>query len=111
MNTSEILTRAADLIEERGWAQHWYVNECGGLCARGAIYAAAGFSPATRDADDTYRWLGPAFYDSAAIAAETALGKVVPYGSVARWNDAASRTATEVINTLRGAAEAARAEQ
>src|SRR5205085_1256462 len=42
MNTSEVLNRAADLIEERGWTHGSGWDDIGGpLCLEGAIFAAA----------------------------------------------------------------------
>jgi hypothetical protein len=46
MNTSEVLNRAADLIEERGWAsgEGWEHEKGGSLCLEGGILAAIGGS-------------------------------------------------------------------
>lgn len=45
MSTSEVLNKAADLIEQHGWAtgpQAWSAHEGGGLCLEGGILAAIG---------------------------------------------------------------------
>jgi hypothetical protein len=108
VNTSEILTRAADLIEQRGWNQGWYVNACGGLCARGAIYAAAGHEPLFLDVNGD--WFAPVMNDRDVDRAERFLDGFVGVHA-ASWNDTVARSAADVTAALRGAAEAARAEQ
>ena len=51
MNTSEMLNRAADLIEQRGWTsgRGWQHEDGGPLCVEGAILAAIGGSFFTGD--------------------------------------------------------------
>lgn len=119
MNTSEVLDRAADLIEERGWAVgNRGLNVNGPYCLEGALYAAGG-------SKDTFVWgcepLAP--NDSAkgdkmfsylreedcpTLAAVTAY-LAQPEGRVWEWNDSRG-SADEVIETLRACAviEAAR---
>lgn len=106
MNTADILDRAADLIEERGWNQGWYVNECGGLCAVGAMYTAAGVElPVGAEFPDI-----PDEVSNAVLRAFRVFGDHVKRLASA-WNDAPGRTKEEVVSTLRAAAQAARAEQ
>lgn len=108
MNTSEILAKAADLIEQRGHWKGWYCGPNGELCFRGAIYAALGleFYP-----DDGARdWPSGFALVVTAGNAEGAALRFVPGGNTATWNDADATTAAEVRNALRAAAEAARAE-
>jgi len=73
METSEVLNRAADLIEERGWTaggEGWWRPERDGapLCAEGAIQAV----------------LGDCWRESVALVA---LRGFIGCGSVSRWND------------------------
>ena len=106
MNTADILDKAADLIEQRGWAQGYFVDHRGGLCARGAIYAACGMEP---DPDPHVRiveWPGwnpadPAW--DALCQLDTAVDDFAEM-----WNDAPERTKEEVVSALRAAAQAAR---
>lgn len=55
MNTSEVLNRAADLIEERGWTKgRGWVDDGGPLCLEGGIAAALGV-------EFTVAWRCPAY--------------------------------------------------
>lgn len=102
MNTSEILAKAADLIEERGHWKGWYCGPNGELCARGAMYIAAGVVPPM---EPDQAWEGDADHDQVDAATKRLDGRV---GSLTeRWNDAEERTPAEVVTALR---EAARAE-
>jgi hypothetical protein len=107
VNTSEILAKAADLIEERGWATGWYVNDCGGLCARGAVYAAGGYEPEPRHSNGN--WFNGLISDRDVMKAEAFLDQFVG-GHAPNWNDATGRTPEQIIFGLRRAAEAAGAE-
>lgn len=58
MNTSEVLNKAADLIEERGWTtgNGWHgTAEAEGLCLEGAIQAAMGVAEGSGYRCDAYR--------------------------------------------------------
>lgn len=100
---SEILARAADLIEPEGaWGQDEYAVDLDGrsvgptsasavcFCALGALRRAGGF-------DDDMN------------SAAQALGKVVG-DLVCDWNDAPGRTQVEVVEALRQAAKATASE-
>lgn len=113
MATSDVLYKAADLIDFDGWHQGGYApdqTEDGtsmeGLpaCALGALYKAAG-KPLVWSTSVAC-WVGHG--DLAAIDVLAGhVGSYVPY-----WNDKNGRTAEEVIEALRAAAviEAAREE-
>ena len=100
--TSEVLNRAADLIEERGWTQGdgWFpemLPVAAPLCAEGAMKAAAAeVCAAAGDALARYtvhrEQILPAFKDYLGVA------------HVFVWNDAGRRTASEVIEALRACA-------
>ena len=111
MNTADILDKAADLIDRRGWNQGWYINTDGEMCPRGAIYAACGMQPNPNPSVDVMDW--PGWSSSAADNAITACDwldeAVDDYAE--SWNDDEGRTKEEVVSTLRAAAQAARAEQ
>jgi hypothetical protein len=101
MRTSEVLNRAADLIQERGWVQGegWSgVDDRDGLCLEGGIMAAAGISG--------FGAIGDVQACPAYKAVADYIGLDLPGGATFawRWNDSQNRTATEVIETLRAAA-------
>lgn len=96
---AEILERAAQILEERGWTQGRYgadsidIITAGPHCAIGAIATAYG------DSDKYLR-------SEAELVLAEFLG--LEYGDVEPWNDEEGRTAGEVIAALRAAAEANR---
>ena len=113
MNVSDILSKAADLIEERGLNKGWYFGPDGSCCMRGAIILAT---------DPTYPLL------SEAEAAQASAVPFIPFDAskafrkldahllrrhicfdAVSWQDAEERTEEEVVGELRAAAEAARA--
>ncbi len=110
MNTSEVLNRAADLIEERGWVrgEGWPGQEVYGgadntqLCLEGAIMAALGI--------DMTATLGGELRECLAYQAVHRHLELDPMRRLYTWNDHPSRTAGEVVEVLRAAAviEAAR---
>jgi hypothetical protein len=102
VNTSEILTRAADLIDKRGHAKRAYQTSDGALCLRGAVIKAVSLRFSFKRCS-----LTPAAAQVAIAAFRRHIGC---YGEIT-WNDAPERTKEEVVTALRGAAEAARAEQ
>lgn len=110
MKTSEILNKAADLIEQRGWTQGcsgWDDDGDGTpLCLEGGIQAALGSG---------MELLANLRACPAYIAVSDYLGRDLEsdlkfFTGVFAWNDALHRTAEEVIEVLRATAviEAAR---
>jgi hypothetical protein len=88
LTPAEVLDAAADYIRTHGWAQ-WQFKTCDGhVCALGAIYEVVGGYGDDRLAFD---------------AAEDALIRTVGQ-TIGEWNDAPSRTADEVMDTLMEAA-------
>jgi hypothetical protein len=110
MKTSDVLNKAADLIEERGWLQGIHgLGTDRGLCMEGGILAALGRS---RD-DCAFR--GSQYGGRCPVynAVMEHLGRAdYTEKPLWRWNDAEERTADEVIATLRAVAviESAREE-
>lgn len=86
---AEILLRAAEIIEERGWCQRSFGDyKRGPKCAAGAIIEAA---------HDAHR--GGRVHEL--------IRRAKPTGDhLMLWNDADGRTAAEVVARLRGAAHA-----
>lgn len=115
LKVSEILDKAADVIERNGLADGQWYRPVGNkspldcpVCAGGALAVAAGFFPTyASDNEPT-----GAFANAVGVLAER-LGvfkeqyrtaqAVLLYG-IAPWNDA-DRTAEEVVRELRAAAE------
>jgi len=98
MNVSDVLNKAADLIEERGWAQGAYENASGGLCVLGAIRKAADLDP-------------PMIIAGVSLDAACAFNRHIGADNlVGDWNDAEGRTSGEVVAIFRAVAviEAAR---
>lgn len=112
--TSEVLNRAADLIESRGWVQGsagMIIATDSPLCLQGAIGAAAGMA----ESPDARHSSGAPVYDylvTQTCPAGDAVRAYLGYGKPWMWNDHHERTATEVIEVLRAVAviEAAREE-
>lgn len=108
LRTSEVLNRAADLIEERGWgtgpASASLLNaNASGLCLEGGIAAAAGIEQIDIGIVDTE--YAPNRTDLLNCPAYRAVQDYLSIpGSLWIFNDKHDRTASEVIETLRAAA-------
>ena len=106
-HTADVLNRAADLIEERGWVRgNWGTHAAAPLCLEGGILAALGQRFASVDLQDL--WECPSYR---AVADYLALPYTREPGenlateeALWAWNDENTRTASEVIETLRAAA-------
>ena len=108
MQTSEVLNKAADLIEERGWVRGpsgWISGGTGRLCLEGAILGALRVDAV---ADRTPLWTCPAY-----TAVSTYLGRDVspreadpnlPTEMLWDWNDNVAKSAPHVVEVLRAAA-------
>jgi len=95
VNASDVLHRAADLLEEFGWCQNDEgSNKQGQMCILGSVSEAARDLGVDEHVADS--WVYRAFED------------LVPEGLVARWNDRPCRTKAEVVAKLHEAAEVAR---
>lgn len=114
--TSEVLNRAADLIQERGWVsgpEGWpdsYLPANSPLCIEGGLLAAQGLTSRAATSEESGLRTCPAYV---AVMAHLATddrwrcssdwvesGNALAY----EWNDAPGRTAAEVIEVLRAAA-------
>lgn len=105
MKPSEILDKAADLIEPKGaWTQGWFGRDSGGreihrvakakcFCTIGAMLAAEGH-------DGFRRWPDRLASEYLHLAAGI--------HHIPNWNDYPARTQAEVVTALRQAAELAR---
>lgn len=94
----EVLARAADIIQQRGWHQGWFIDrDTGAVCCVGAIRIAGGLTATPiydRDA---------AAHDLVLNARSRMFGHLKR--SVSVWNDEPGRTQAEVVAALRAAAE------
>ena len=105
MQTSEVLNRAADLIEERGWGTgpRSIMSE-EAPCLMGAIFAAEFGRPAESEMEGISRVsscpAGVALHDYLQDRDASIRGPHFLW----RFNDAAGRTASEVIEVLRACA-------
>ena len=88
---ADVLNRAAELIEERGWCQHSYHGSGGTLCAEGAIFEAISEFGLPRYSHHVSTWIDRPFAP-----------KSLPF-----WNDRPERTREEVVAKLRELAEGA----
>jgi hypothetical protein len=92
MTPQEVLLKAAELLERRGWCQNELTNpETGAYCVLGALQTVC---------------LVDYFIESEAreILRNKVYGEPPETGSLVDWNDEPGRTATEIISTLRAAA-------
>lgn len=103
MLTSEVLNRAADLIEERGWVQgNGGFDGSAGLCLEGGIFAASGLGWTVAAEMAAREGTCPAYE---AVLNHLSIGGDRSYGGrLWLWNDKPARTAAEVIEVLRAAA-------
>jgi hypothetical protein len=84
MTPQEVLSGAADLIEEHGWVRGEYGGEEHGFCAMGAIlYRSHGYALA---------------YNR---ARQRLMRELVHSGSIVFWNDNVAKSKDEVVETLR----------
>lgn len=111
MKTSELLDKAADVIERNGWTNHeWFTSAPGKrqyespVDAWGAINVARGYAP-----DNP---LSGSVDAARALALHVGLAdtgdRLWPSWELGAWNDAPGRTAEEVVRALRTAAASER---
>lgn len=98
MTPAQVLSKAADILQERGWTQGIYEDADGCLCLDGALrYAVAGAVGSFTSTDRYHEY----------VAASQALEAVIGTRNVIRWNDSSVRTQASVVRALRAAAERA----
>jgi hypothetical protein len=96
MDAPEILTKAADVIDERGWHRGAYENHVdGGVCVMGAMCVAVGLPPNAIALAGDSRTLGDVH--AAADRLERWLGIQV----ITEWNDESAEDIGEVTKALR----------
>jgi hypothetical protein len=86
MTAGEVLAKAADLIEARGWIQQEFETPHG-VCALGAMQRITYGFEIRMECEDRAR-----------LALETEIGEAITI-----WNDAPGRTKEEVVTALRNA--------
>jgi len=93
MQASEILSKAADLIEPEGkWVQGAYSDGRGAYCMLGALDVACNDS----------RLITPCM---------EAIRESINFCNIAAWNDAHNRIQAEVVSALRKAANLAKEQE
>lgn len=106
MKVSTLLQRARQALIDRGWRQYMYEDECGRMCAVGAVRYADG----TGNGDPDCR--GPG---GDALAAYGLLRSLLPGGhefdDIVNWNDTHGRTRAEVIELFDTAISAAMSDE
>lgn len=102
MDTAEVLLRAADRVQFRGWTQFTYAQDSDGRCvaasdpdavkwcARGALKA---------EGASQYQ------FSKAVDAVEDLLNRGERHWTLMTWNDQKERTAGEVADTMRRVAK------
>src|SRR5690348_905593 len=106
MRTSEVLDKAADIIEERGWAHGgtssndpWGIRG-GKVCIEGGIAAAAGIDLNEDVAGfETLHYDCPAYNAVRSYLRQQGVSHIY-VDRLYRWNDRADRTKEEVLVTL-----------
>ena len=96
MNAAEVLSKARDVLAEKGWCQGRLVDE-GAVCLAGGVKVAAGFHL------DDIHWLDAPVMRGVFVALAAAIGS----DSVVTWNDDPSRTYEDVVLALKQAEELA----
>lgn len=92
MDASGILSRALEILEEKGWTQGSFHTQYG-LCSLGAVWQAL--------EEQGHDWLtGQSFYKRVIRA----LQNQIEYQNVALWNDQPERTYSQVREVFRRAA-------
>lgn len=95
---AQVLRRAVEIIDERGWCQGEYEDGAGRVCARGAIHVAIGGAP----------YVDPLSLEKNKFIWEVRCLVVDLIGEgLAVWNDEPGRTVEQVRHALLTAATAA----
>jgi hypothetical protein len=107
---ADVLDRAADLLEERGWTRRILEDDNGCLSALGAINMAWYGSPGGRFAASGGLERNPV-RESAIMALQT---EINPYGGdpeyvIVNWNDSFAKNKRDVVATMRRAVKRMRA--
>lgn len=104
----DLLLKAADIIEEKGWIKGSY-HHSGGACAVGAIALAANLDWVYLAEERSAGFQGPATEAVTHLLAQVNKRPGLfnrKYDNVQRWNDDTGRTKEEVVAAMRKAANA-----
>ncbi len=107
LKPSDVLDRAADLMEERGWYRGFFISDDGAVCHLGAIYAAAGRHVHRQSTGGTWFRVIDDRVDEPRRAVYwdcMAIGEA----SIPAWNDIRCQSKDEAVAKLREAARMAR---
>lgn len=101
MNASEVLIKAAEVLETKGWTKGSYVGPFGRHCAVGAIWVACGYKKGKVDSMDGQ--LSRIAQDCLASFIRDKYNFIM---SIEGWNDGYAKNGKEVIETMHAAAKA-----
>lgn len=103
MDACEVLNKAADLIEEKGWTQGSYYKD-GAFCALGAIREVSGYQIYSRDVEYGDNQDVTELYQKAwGLAERTSLAATTK--SLTHYNDTFGTKKEDVVSILRKACE------
>jgi hypothetical protein len=94
--------RAAQILQARGHAKGWFVDDNGCVCAMGALLAATGTDPAIVPDDGIVDYSPAVRFLSDRLW--VAIDDPDPVERIAEWNDQPERTQAEVVAALLSAA-------
>jgi hypothetical protein len=104
MKTSEILYKAVDVLDERGWCQCYYRDHGGRVCVASAIHLAAGGTLMPRGTSVSF------LHDGPAKSALAFFGAVVTGGCIEAFNNEDGAKKRDMKAALEIAADIAAAE-
>lgn len=106
---ADVLDRAADLLEERGWTRYTLESDTGCLCAVGAINVAWFGKP--RGSVVSGVWECGSIQEQAisALVTEVSPYAIEPRYGVMDWNDEFAKNKRQVVATMRRVAKKLRA--
>jgi hypothetical protein len=92
LHPEQVIARARELIEERGWAQKKGKNAAGCMCIAYAVSEAAGYTYSDRIASAN-------LYENSMTIIANKIGLRAWY-DVITWNDAPGRTREDILEAL-----------
>lgn len=105
METADILEKAAEVLETRGWCQGTYHNPAGRVCAVGAVRTAVWGAPLLRDLEREVSTKDYVKVNEALMVLAEDIGLQNWNDLAPGWNDHPDRTQDEVIDAFKHAAK------
>jgi hypothetical protein len=104
MSATEIMERAADVIDEKGWCKRSFQNAQGEVCVLGALKLAAGFVDGKDNILAEFGWITDNNNTSALRNAAAYIELELSMG-ITRWNDTYCTDQNEATDMLRSVAK------